>query len=181
MKRAQIVALVAAAAAAAALVPFVKGGLKPDASVRTVSREPLLVQAKGGGTLPLAAPAGKILVVHFWATWCAPCVEEIPGFVAWAREVKGRNDLELVAVSVDDKWETVEPWLASHGASDLPLALDPKKEAAARMGTTKFPETYVLSPTGAILLHLAGPADWTSPAVRRRIEELVPRPAGARG
>jgi thiol-disulfide isomerase/thioredoxin len=174
MKRSQIVTLAVAALLAALLVPLVRNALRPPAAPRLAAREPLTVGLKGGTTRPLAPPPGKVLIVHFWATWCAPCVEEIPGLVAYVRDTKGRSDLEVLTVSVDEKWETVEPWLAAHGAADLPLALDPKKEAATRMGTLKFPETYVLSSTGAVLLHLVGPADWTSPAVRRRIDDVIP-------
>ncbi len=174
MKRSQIVTLAVAALLAALLVPFVRNALRPPAAARVVPRAAATVALKGGGTRSLAPAEGKVLIVHFWATWCAPCVEEIPGLVAYTREMKGRDDLEVLTVSVDERWETVEPWLAAHGAADLPLALDPKKEAATRMGTLKFPETYVLSPTGAILLHLVGPADWTSADVRRRIEAVIP-------
>lgn len=131
------------------------------------------VSLRDGGARDLSAPSGKLLVVHFWATWCAPCEEELPGLLAWWREAKADPRIDLVAVSVDEEWAKVEGFLAKRNASDLPLALDPKKEAAGAFGTEKFPETWFLSPSGQVVHHQVGALDWTDPAARAMLKEIA--------
>jgi thiol-disulfide isomerase/thioredoxin len=133
----------------------------------------LLVRTKDGGKRSLAGASGKLLVIHFWATWCPPCVEELPGLLAFSREIKSRKDVELVAVSVDDDFRTVETWLRKRKAEDLPIALDPDRAAAKKFGTEKFPETYFVSPKGEVLDHVAGPMDWRSKDVREKIASML--------
>lgn len=136
------------------------------------------VSLPGGGTRDLAAPSGKLLVVHFWATWCAPCEEELPGLVAWWSEAKADPRIELVAVSVDEEWPAVETFLAKRNAAGLPVALDPKKTAASAFGTEKFPETWFLSPRGEVLFHQVGPLDWGAQESRAALRALAEQALG---
>jgi len=130
---------------------------------------PLTVKLPGGGELDLAKPPGKVLVVHFWATWCPPCVEELPSLLAYANEIRGNPAMELVAVSLDDGFPTVDRWLKERQAEALPIALDVGRAVATRFGTEKVPETYVISPSGEILDYVKGPLDWRSPEWRQRL------------
>ena len=139
---------------------------------------PSPVTLRDGATRDLSAPSGKLLVVHFWATWCAPCEEELPGLVAWWTEAKADPRIELVAVSVDEDWQTVDGFLAKRGGPDLPVALDAKKSAASAFGTEKFPETWFLSPAGEVLLHQVGAQDWTSPAARTVLRAVTEKAFG---
>lgn len=143
----------------------------PEKAPATPAKKiPLPVTLRGGATRDLAAPPGKLLVVHFWATWCAPCVEELPGLLSWWKEAKADPRMELVAVSVDKDWKTVDAFLKKLGGADVPLALDPESATAGAFGTTKFPETYIISPGGAVLHREEGPLDWKSPAVRKMLD-----------
>ena len=124
--------------------------------------------------------------MHFWATWCPPCVQEFPGLLAFYKENEKNPALELLTVSVDEDWKTVDAWLKTQGASAVPVTLDPRQEAASAFGTKKFPETYVLSPKGEVLLYVKGPFDWTSKDFRSRLDEIIraaasPSPAGPSG
>ena len=163
-------------AAATSVMP----GSAPDRPNLDADRPgPSPVTLKDGTTRDLSAPSGKLVVVHFWATWCPPCEEELPGLVAWWKEAKADPRIELVAVSVDEDWKVVDGFLAKRNAADLPLALDPKKAAASAFGTEKFPETWFLSPSGKILLHQVGPQDWSSPAARSVLQALTAKALGA--
>jgi thiol-disulfide isomerase/thioredoxin len=146
------------------------GADRPNPAAVTPGPSP--VTLKDGAIRDLAAPSGKLLVVHFWATWCAPCEEELPSLVAWWKKAKADPQIELVAVSVDEEWKTVDGFLAKRSATGLPLALDPKRSAASAFGTVKFPETWFLSPKGDVLLRQVGPQDWASPATRDLLRAL---------
>jgi cytochrome c biogenesis protein CcmG/thiol:disulfide interchange protein DsbE len=132
-----------------------------------------VVETRDGGRRDLARPPGKILLLHFWATWCPPCVEEFPGLLAFYRENEKNPALELLTISVDEDWKTVDTWLNARGASAVPVTLDPRRQAAEAFGTKKFPETFVLSPKGEILLYVKGPFDWSSKEFRNRLDEIV--------
>lgn len=173
MKRSHIVVLVAATALAGLFAFLVRDALLPyTGPVGFRSKSGFTVQLPGGGKRDVKKPAGKVFVLHFWATWCAPCVEELPGLLAYSREIKKDPSIELLAVSVDDDFKTVSSWLKERGASDLPIALDPGRRVATRMGTEKFPETYFLSANGDVMAQVKGPVDWSSKEIRAQIDEL---------
>ncbi len=156
--------------------PATPASARPNAAAQSPGPSP--VTLKDGSTRDLSTPSGKLLVVHFWATWCAPCEEELPGLLAWWKEAKADPRIELVAVSVDEQWKTVDGFLAARKATELPLALDPKKSASSAFGTEKFPETWFLSPKGEILLHQVGPLDWSAPSSRSALKALVAQAFG---
>jgi thiol-disulfide isomerase/thioredoxin len=158
--------------------PAGPGARLPNAAASLAPPSP--VALRGGATRDLSSPSGKLLVVHFWATWCAPCEEELPGLVAWWNEAKADPRIELVAVSVDTDWKTVDSFLAKRRAAGLPLALDPQRSAASAFGTEKFPETWFLSPKGEILLRQVGPLDWSAEASRAELRKLVDQVLGPR-
>jgi thiol-disulfide isomerase/thioredoxin len=175
-----------AAAVAAALALAARDSLKAPVVTRPFPKElrmeppkaapdlPKLVELRGGGTRDLGKPPGdKLLVVHFWATWCAPCVEEFPGVVAFWKEFRSNPNVELLTVSVDDGWPAVEGWLKKSGAAGIPVALDPKRLTAKAFGTEKFPETYVITADGTVLERYEGAIDWASPGFRRQITDFA--------
>lgn len=176
LDRRKAVGLGAAVLVAAALAYVAKDALRapvvrgptlaaPAAKVAFPSG-PLLVQSRQGAPRDLAARTRKGLILHFWATWCPPCREEMPALVKFVRDTKGDQNVEFLAVSVDEDWKVVDAWLKERGISDLPVALDPKGDTAHRVGTDKFPETWFVAPSGEILRHVVGEADWNDPAFR---------------
>lgn len=166
-----VVVLVAATAAYFAkdsLRPPVVGAprLAAPAAKKAIPGGPLPVSSRGGAPRDLAARTGKGLILHFWATWCAPCREEMPALVKFVKETKGDRNVEFLAVSVDEDWKVVDAWLKERGITDLPVALDPKGGTAHRLGTDKFPETFFLTPSGEVFQHIVGAADWNDPKLR---------------
>lgn len=172
--------LAAAALAAVAAAFFAKDALIPPAAPapgasssssaaaakRTVPAGPLLVLGRDGAHRDLASKTGKGLILHFWATWCGPCREEMPELVKFVRDMKDDPHVEFLAVSVDEDWKVVDAWLRERGISGLPVALDPKGAIAVRYGATGYPETFFIAPSGEILQHFVGAADWSEPQVR---------------
>ena len=176
MRTRTIVAL--AGLAAAALVAFVftttlrppEGTSNAITSLSSVS--PLDVLRRDGRRVDLSKLEGKIVLVHFWATWCPPCVEELPELDKFWARFKGRKDIELYSVSVDDSWETIDEFRRKT-PFDLPLYRDPQASTAHKFGTTKFPETYIANRKGRILYHLAQGIDWDAPEVLQNVEALL--------
>jgi thiol-disulfide isomerase/thioredoxin len=174
--------------AGAALAFFAKDALRPpDVRVPTLSvpaakvafpAGPLLVRDREGAARDLAARTGKGLILHFWATWCAPCQEEMPGLVKFVKDTKADRNVEFLAVSVDTDWKVVDAWLKARGITDLPLALDPNGDTAHVVGTDKYPETWFVLPTGEVLRRALGAEDWNDPKLREFAAEFS-RAAGA--
>ncbi len=105
---------------------------------------------------------GKVVVLNFWATWCPPCVEEMPSLVAMQQQMRGR--VTVLAVSVDLNEEAYRRFLRDHKI-DLLTVRDPAQKANTAYGTVRFPETYVIDASGILRRKFIGPVEWTHPEV----------------
>jgi thiol-disulfide isomerase/thioredoxin len=167
-----------AALAVAIVVGFVfTTSLKPaengaNAITSLASESSLPVVSREGKKVNLAKVRGKVVLVHFWATWCPPCVEEIPELDKFWAHFKGNPKIELYSVSVDDTWEAIDEF-RKKTPFELPLYRDPESSTAHKFGTSKFPETYIANGEGRILYHLAQAIDWDSPEVMQNVQALL--------
>jgi thiol-disulfide isomerase/thioredoxin len=137
-----------------------------------------------GGRFSLAAAKGQVVFLNFWATWCPPCRDELPSMLALGKELSEKypGRFKMVAVSVDDDWETVLEFFAGKLPSGVTLARDGSQEVtrayycAARgrcPDSYKFPETYIVDGNGRLVAYVVGPRDWDSPAIRRFLDRLL--------
>ncbi len=187
-ERTKLVLLGGAAVVCAVAVFLAKDALKPPAvspgapapaaAKKMLPAGPLPVSLPGGGTRDLAQRTGKGLILHFWATWCAPCREEMPDLVKFVKETKGDPNVEFLAVSADDDWDIAQRWLRERGIDDLPLALDARGPTSRLLGATGYPETFFVAPSGEIVRHEIGAANWSSPKFRAFAAEFS-KAAGA--
>jgi len=128
--------------------------------------------ALDGTPMSLAQFRGKVVMVHFWATWCPPCVEELPTLAVLNSALAGK-DFIMLAVSVDEGGASgVRVFLQKNGLV-LPVLLDPTHETASSYGTFKFPETYILDRNGIVRQKVIGAMDWRDPAAIRMVNELI--------
>jgi peroxiredoxin len=128
--------------------------------------------ALDGRSVSLAELKGKVVMVHFWATWCPPCVEEIPSLDRLNRSFVGQ-DFEALAVSVDEGGtDVVSAFLKRQGLT-LPVLLNPDRSVANAYGTFKFPETYLVDRSGVVRYKFIGAANWDNPAASQMIRELI--------
>jgi len=125
-----------------------------------------------GGSISLSDLRGKVVMVHFWATWCPPCVEELPTLDQFARSPTGR-DVELLAISVDETGPDAVREFMQRNRLTLPVLLDPDKTVASSYGTFKFPETYLVDRNGIIRHKIIGGVDWSRPEARELIEAFL--------
>ncbi len=120
---------------------------------------------------------GKYFVLHFWAKWCAPCAEEMPHLVAFAKTMQEKiPQLEFLAVSLDETLE-VSKQILPHSGKLLPqnfhLLLDPNHEVAETLGSFQYPETYFYGPSGKIIEKWVGPQKWDQLSVAEYFERNI--------
>jgi peroxiredoxin len=122
----------------------------------------------------LSALRGKVVLLNFWATWCPPCVEEIPSLLALRAAMRGK-DFELVTVSVDEELPALRAFLAKHlkDPSAYPVLSDPQKKSATAFGTEKFPETFLIDRRGVARFKFIYKRDWASREAVACIESLL--------
>jgi cytochrome c biogenesis protein CcmG/thiol:disulfide interchange protein DsbE len=113
---------------------------------------------------------GKIVVLNFWATWCAPCVEEMPSLAQMQQKMKGKG-VEVVAISVDINQSAYQNFLKSYKV-DLLTVRDPDQKSNNLYGTSKFPETYVIDRQGVLRRKFIGAIDWGQPEILDYLAKL---------
>ena len=126
-----------------------------------------------GEPTTLAASNGRVRLVNFWATWCAPCRSEMPALDALAR-AKGGPDFEVITIATGrNSPEAVAAFRAEAGITELPDARDPKGRLAAAMGVPGLPVSVLLDRDGFEIARMMGDADWNGPDARAMIAALV--------
>ena len=114
-------------------------------------------------TVALKDLKGQVVVLNFWATWCPPCVEEMPSLVRMQQRLKAKG-VTVLAVSVDVDQSNYRQFLHDHGVSLLTVR-DPDQKSNSLYGTFKFPETYVIDRNGVMRRKFIGAVDWTEPDI----------------
>jgi len=135
------------------------------------------VTTRDGKPIHLADLKGRPVLINLWATWCGPCIAEMPSLDRLAAERAG-TPLAVMAISEDRKGEAaVGPFVDSHDVGKLPIFLDPKSEVAHAFGIEAIPTTILIDRQGREVGRLLGPAAWDGPAARRLIDRLLsPKP-----
>jgi peroxiredoxin/glutaredoxin len=125
-----------------------------------------------GRARSLADYRGKVVLLNFWATWCPPCRQEIPSMTQLAEALSNEPNFALVALSVDDDWPTVKGFFKGQPPG-FQLLLDKGARVSQTYGTTQYPESYVIDPTGKVIAKFTGARDWTDPAAIGYFRRLV--------
>lgn len=126
-----------------------------------------------GATRSLADYRGQGLVVNFWATWCAPCVREMPSLAVLA-EALAPHRIQVLPISADRGGApVVSKWFQDKGIGNLPVLLDPKGALGRAWGLRGLPTTVLMDRAGREVGRLEGDVDWTPAAVVGAIRDLV--------
>lgn len=119
----------------------------------------------------LADYRGKVVIVHFWASWCPPCVHEMPMMVRLLESYREAG-LEVLAVNLGESPAEIETFLEQMPVN-FTILLDPAQSAPRRWQVYAFPTSFVVDRDGRIRYSVAGALDWTSDAVKEAIASLL--------
>lgn len=114
-----------------------------------------------GNIWSLSKLKGQVVFVNFWATWCAPCREEMPSMQR-LNAMMPADKFEMLALFNNDKPAAVEKFVAKLGLT-MPILSDESNIIGARYGLTGLPETFIIDKQGIIREKIIGPAEWDSP------------------
>ena len=137
------------------------GDKAPEFSVRTET----------GRSITETDFGGKLLVLNFWATWCPPCIEEIPSLDQFAREF-GPQGVVVLGVSIDKNESAYRRFLQQRKLN-FQVARDEKADIPTQYGTFKWPETYVIDRSGTVVLKHIGPRNWMNPDIIQEVKSLL--------
>jgi cytochrome c biogenesis protein CcmG/thiol:disulfide interchange protein DsbE len=132
------------------------GSAAPDFTVQDSDRKVTLSQFRG-----------NVVVLNFWATWCPPCVEELPSLMSMQARMKEKGVIVL-GVSIDVDADSYHGFLKDRNVNFLTVR-DPEQKSSGLYGTFGWPETYIIDRKGVMRRKLIGPVDWNS----REITEFL--------
>jgi peroxiredoxin len=122
----------------------------------------------GSTRVHLADYRGKVVLLNFWATWCGPCIEELPSLLDLHHN---QPNLAIVGVSIDEDPDAYSQFLTRRHIDFLTVR-DPSESAAKLFHTEQWPETYVIDRQGVIRRKFIGAQDWSNPEVRAYLNSL---------
>jgi cytochrome c biogenesis protein CcmG, thiol:disulfide interchange protein DsbE len=129
------------------------------------------ITADNGRTVSASNFGGKLLVLNFWATWCPPCINEIPSLDQF-QKLFASSGVVVLGVSVD-KDEQVYKRFLSRAKVSFMTARDPGNKINAEYGTFKFPETYLINSDGKVVMKVINETDWTDPKMLDYVKSLL--------
>ena len=126
-----------------------------------------------GAIQSLSAWRGQGVVLNLWATWCAPCVAEMPSLAVLAARLRAHR-VAVLPVSLDQGGaKRGRAFYASHRIAGLPVLLDPDGNVTSALGVQGVPTSFLISPAGMIMASALGPRDWAAAGVAGQIATLL--------
>jgi thiol-disulfide isomerase/thioredoxin len=143
-----------------------------EVDTRSFPAPPFALSDASGRIHNLADYRGKVVFLNFWATWCAPCREEMPDMDKLARILGGEKDFAMLAVSVDEDWKPVREFF---GGKEPPFTVvrDEGAKVSQAYGTTMYPESYVIDRDGRVIAKFVGVREWADPSAVSYLRRLI--------
>lgn len=121
-------------------------------------------------TLALASIKDKLVIVHFWATWCAPCRKEMPSLERLAQKLDP-NKFALIGISVDEDRNLVREFKLKYSIQFAKFIDLDQSLSKGHFGVTAFPETFIIGRDGKLLRHMMGEHEWDTPAMLKVLND----------
>lgn len=125
-----------------------------------------------GETMALSDFRGDYLLLNIWATWCPPCVVEMPSLNAFAGDLRGEN-IAVVTISMDQQDNAIAAFFAKNNLSNLTNWRDENLTIASKLGKKGLPLTIIYNPRGIEIARISGEVDWSSDEARGLINEIL--------
>jgi cytochrome c biogenesis protein CcmG, thiol:disulfide interchange protein DsbE len=123
----------------------------------------------GPQTVSLSQYRGQVVIVTFWASYCAPCMEEFPSLLALHQRLP---QLKILGISIDDNAQAYRNFLVRYHV-DFPTVLDPSQAVMHSYGTIQIPEAYVINRSGNIVRKYVSAQDWNDPEIYRTLSATL--------
>jgi peroxiredoxin len=128
-----------------------------------------------GRNISLSDHKGQVVLLNIWATWCGPCVYEMPSMEKLYNEFKGQN-FEILAVSIDTGGRDIVAPFMKKLKLTFPALLDPKGTIKTLYGVTRIPESYIIDKQGILIGKVIGGRDWAAPGIFQFFQTLIQKP-----
>jgi peroxiredoxin len=129
------------------------------------------VKDDGGNTLKLSDLRGNLVFLNFWASDCAPCVQEMPDMEVMNHAFQDRK-FKMITVSIDTDWKPVNEFVKEHRLT-MPVYLDPGRDVYSAYHLTGTPETFIIDRNGILLKHTIGADRWASDSILASMDKLI--------
>lgn len=170
----------AARATAARMAPLARGEVAAvQVNAAPMPTPELAFEGPDGTPTTLSAFRGKTVLVNLWATWCPPCLKEMPALDALQGALGGK-DFAVVAINIDTRnLDKPKAWLAERKITTLPYYADPQAKVFQDLRAARkiegMPVSLIVDPEGCELAILQGPADWASADAKALIGAAIRR------
>lgn len=149
------------------------GGLAKLAPVDAVPAPETVFLDESGAEKRLSDWRGKVVLLNFWATWCAPCREEMPSLDRLEAELGGEDFAVVTVATGRNPLPGIKKFFEEEGIETLPILTDARQELARAMGVRGLPVTVVLDREGHEVARLIGDAEWDTDAAKSLISQLT--------
>lgn len=150
--------------------------LKPYKGI--VRPGPIQLQDASGKFFDIKDYQGKVTVINFWASWCPPCIKEIPSLNRLKQAMQGKP-FQLISVNYAETAEKIRDFLKQVNVN-FPVLIDPEGQLTSQWKVVAFPSTFVIGPNGTIRYGVNAGIHWDTEEIIEQINDLLPKPALAK-